>query len=70
MGDFKNGFDSFLGSPDYPEDVKEDVENVEVDGDGGEDVLLGGDGELVVAPHHHLRKTNHNVCCLSSTWVS
>ena len=54
MGDFKNGFDSFLGSPDYPEDVKEDVENVEVDGDGGEDVLLRGDRVLVVASHHHL----------------
>ena len=54
MGDFKNGFDSFLGSPDYPEDVKEDVENVEVDGDGREDVLLRGDRELVVATHHQL----------------
>ena len=54
MADFKNGFDSFLGSPDDPEDVEEDVENVEVDGDGREDVLLRGDRELVVAPHHHL----------------
>ena len=54
MADFTNGFDSFLCSPDYPEDVKEDVENVEVDGDGGEDVLLRGDRVLVVASHHHL----------------
>jgi FtsH-binding integral membrane protein len=31
MADFKNGLDSFLGSPDYPEDVKKDVENVDVE---------------------------------------
>ena len=54
MADFKNGPNSFLGSPDYPEDIEEDVENVEVDGDGCEDVLLRGDRVLVVAPHHHL----------------
>ena len=38
--------------------MKKQVEDVEVDGDGSEDVLLGGDRELVVAPHHHLRKAN------------
>ena len=54
MADFKNGFDSFLRSPNNPKDVEEDVENVEVDGDGCEDVLLRGDRELVVATHHHL----------------
>ena len=54
MADFKNGPNSFLGSPDYPEDIEEDVENVEVDCDGCEDVLLRGDRVLVVAPHHHL----------------
>ena len=43
MADFKNGLNSFLGSPDYPEDIEEEVENVEVDGDGCEDVLLQGD---------------------------
>ena len=36
------------------EDIEEEVDNVKVDGDGSEDVLLGGDGVLVVAPHHHL----------------
>ena len=56
MADFKNGFDSFLRSPNNPKDVEEDVENVEVDGDGCEDVLLRGDRVLVVATHHHLRK--------------
>ena len=56
MADFKNGFDSFLGSPDDAEDVEEDVENVEVDGDGCEDVLLGGDRVLVVPSNHHLEK--------------
>merc|ERR1719225_1734602 len=54
MADLKNESDSFLGSPDDPEDVEEDVENVEVDGDGCEDVLLRGDRVLVVATHHHL----------------
>ena len=54
MADFKNGFDSFLRSPNNPKDVEEDVENVEVDGDGCEDVLLRGDRVLVVATHHHL----------------
>merc|ERR1712113_799304 len=54
MADFKNGFDSFLRSPNNPKDVEEDVENVEVDGDGCENVLLGGDRVLVVATHHHL----------------
>ena len=41
-------------SCDKFENVEEEVENVEVDGDGREDVLLRGDRELVVAPHHHL----------------
>ena len=54
MADFKNGFDSFLRSPNNAKDVEEDVENVEVDGDGCEDVLLRGDRVLVVATHHHL----------------
>ena len=41
-------------SCDKFENVEEEVENVEVDGDGCEDVLLRGDRVLVVAPHHHL----------------
>ena len=55
------------------EDVKEQVEDVEVDGDGCEDVLLGGDRELVVAPYHHLRKVNLNhivtsICLVVLLW--
>ena len=46
---------SFPCSGNKLENVKEEVEDVEVDGDGGKDVLLGGDRELVVATHHHLR---------------
>ena len=41
-------------SCDKFENVEEEIENVEVDGDGREDVLLRGDRELVVATHHHL----------------
>ena len=36
------------------ENVEEYVDDVEVDGDGSEDVFLGGDGVLVRSTHHHL----------------
>ena len=39
-----------------PEEVHEDVDDVQVDGEGCEDVLLGGDRVLVVPSNHHLRK--------------
>ena len=45
-------------SCDKFENVEEEVENVEVDGDGCEDVLLRGDRVLVVASHHHLWGVN------------
>ena len=36
------------------EDIHEEVDHVEVDVEGGEDVLLGVEGVLVVASHHQL----------------
>ena len=39
---------------DQPEEVHEDVDDVQVDGERGKDVLLGRDRILVVPAHHHL----------------
>ncbi len=40
---------------DDDEDVEEDVDDVEVEVEGGEDVVLGVDGQLVLAAHDQLR---------------
>ena len=39
-----------------PEEVHEDVDDVQVDGEGCEDVLLGGDRVFMVPSNHHLEK--------------
>ena len=39
---------------DQPEEVHEDVDDVQVDGERGKDVLLGRDRVLVVSADHHL----------------
>ena len=43
-----------LGKPNQPEDEQEDVDDVEIESQGCEDVLLRRDGVLVVTSHHHL----------------
>lgn len=40
---------------DDGQDVQEDVDDVQVQVEGCEDVLLGGDAVLVLAAHHQLR---------------
>ena len=37
------------------EDVHEEVDDVQVEVEGGKDVLLGAEGILVAPPHHQLR---------------
>ena len=39
---------------DYEEDVPEEVDDVQVDVEGGEDVLLRAESVLVFAAHHEL----------------
>ena len=41
---------------DQPKEVHEDVDDVQVDGERGKDVLLGGDCVLVVPADHHLNE--------------
>lgn len=40
--------------PDDRKNVSEDVDDVQVEGEGSEDILLRRDGELVVASNHEL----------------
>ena len=42
------------GYADYEEDVSEEVDDVQVDVEGGEDVLLWAESVLVLPPHHEL----------------
>ena len=42
------------GSPNKPEDIQEDVDDVQVESQSSKDILLGRDGVLVVPSHHHL----------------
>ena len=42
------------GPPDDHEDVHEELDHVEVDVEGGEDVLLGAERVLVLAAKHQL----------------
>ena len=44
---------------DQPEEVHKDVDDVQVDGERGEDVLLWGDRVLVVSADHHLMMSWH-----------
>ena len=48
------------GYADYEEDVPEEVDDVQVDVEGGEDVLLRAESVLVFAAHHELCVV-HNV---------
>ena len=43
------------GPPDDHEDVHEELDHVQVDVEGGEDVLLGGQRVLVLPAEHQLR---------------
>merc|ERR1712242_498395 len=42
-------------SSNKSEDIEEDVDDIQIQSLGCEDILLWGDGVLVAAPHHHLR---------------
>lgn len=44
-----------FGPPEDGQDVEEEVDDVQVEVEGGEDVLLGAEGVLVLAAHHELR---------------
>ena len=42
------------GYANYEEDVSEEVDDVQVDVEGGEDVFLRAESVLVLPPHHEL----------------
>ncbi len=48
------------GGPNDGEDEEEQVDDVQVEVEGGEDVLLRGQRVLVLPPEHHLR-VEHDV---------
>ena len=48
------------GTADDGEDKEEEVDDIEIEVEGSEDVFLRGDGVLVFASDHHL-SVEHNV---------